>query len=129
MNKYNLHQWFCLLLIALFFAACSKKNFPVNSNADVDSHFESGINNKPSNYISPKVISIDDALSKLNKDGEIYYDDELGYRYWRLDDGKYHLDAKYLSGALPGKRSSKKQAKKITENKINEEHEIKYAGE
>ncbi len=129
MKKYNLQQWFSLLLICLFFAACSNKNFPVNSNADADIRFENGKNAVATNAIPPQVISINDALSKLNKDGEIYYDDEMGYRYWRLDNGKYHLDAKYLSGALPGKRSSKKPAKKIAENKINEEHEVKYAGE
>jgi hypothetical protein len=58
------------------------------------------------------VISIADALAKSNKEGEMFYDNEYGYRYWRFCDGKYYLDAKYESGARPDKKIAKKNTKK-----------------
>jgi hypothetical protein len=64
------------------------------------------------------VINISDELAKSNKEGEMYYDNEYGYRYWRFNDGKYYLDAKYGSGAKPDKKTVKKlnkQRKKARE--------------
>ena len=124
MKKYNFYQLFALLLVLLFFEACSKKNFPANSNTDSEAKYVSS-----TSYFPPLVISIHEEFSKINKDGEMYYDDDSGYRYWRLEDGKYHLDAKYLSGYLPNKKSTRKSAKKNDERQINGDREIKYTGE
>ena len=79
MKKYNFYQLFALLLVLLFFEACSKKNFPANSNADPEAKYES----TTSSYIPPLVISIDEELSKINKDGEMYYDDEVIMTYMK----------------------------------------------
>jgi len=113
MKKYKLHQWIPLLFTLVFFTACSKKNYPGNTG-DAPNNYEDAktITDK---YIPPPVIIISDDLAKSNKEGEMYFDNEYGYRYWRLSDGKYYLDAKYSSGAKPGKKLVKKHHKKAAE--------------
>jgi hypothetical protein len=46
-------------------------------------------------YRPPMVIVISDDRARTNRNGEMYYDNEYGYRYWRYCDGKYYLDSKY----------------------------------
>ena len=115
MKKYKLHQWLPLLFALVFFTACNQKEYPGNSSDSVDK-YESA---KPAAgaYTPPPVISIPDDLAKANKEGEMYYDNEYGYRYWRLSDGKYYLDAKYNNaGVKPAKKLVKKKHKKSMEN-------------
>jgi len=109
MKSFKLHQWLPLLFALVIFTACSKKNFPGNNNSEKQENYENQAN---SNYTPPPVISISDELAKSNKEGEMYYDNEYGYRYWRFCDGKYYLDSKYEYGAKPGKKIAKKQNKK-----------------
>jgi hypothetical protein len=109
MKKYKLHQWLPLLFSLVIFTACSKKNFPGNNSAATADKYENGVNES---YTPPPVISISDELAKSNKEGEMYYDNDYGYRYWRFCDGKYYLDTKYESGAKPDKKVAKKQTKK-----------------
>jgi hypothetical protein len=109
MKSFKLHQWLSLLCALTIFTACSKKNFPGNNSSAIPDKYENGANN---DYTPPPVISIPDELAKANKEGEIYYDNEYGYRYWRFNDGKYYLDTKYGSGAKPGKKITKKQNRK-----------------
>jgi hypothetical protein len=115
MKKYYLHQWLTLLIALVMLAACSKKNYPANNTVAAEDKTANAAINTPSNdYIPPPVINIPDEQAKSNKDGELYYDTELGYRYWRSCDGNYYLDAKYESGASPSKKNAKK---KLKENK------------
>ena len=110
MNKHKLHQWLTLLIALVIFAGCSKKNFPDNAASDEDKYEIA----KPADndYSPPLVINISDELAKSNKEGEMYYDNEYGYRYWKFCDGKYYLDTKYETGAKPDKKITKKQNKK-----------------
>jgi hypothetical protein len=114
MKKVKLHQWLLILLTAATIYSCSKKNF-LSKNTDEVTAAET-----VNNYTPPPVIIITDDKAKSNKDGELYYDNEFGYRYWRYCDGKYYLDAKYESGARPSKkdvdrRKTKKVKKEDTE--------------
>ena len=122
MKSFKLHQWLPLLFALVIFTACSKKNFPGNTNSEKQDNYENQAN---SNYTPPPVISISDELAKSNKEGEMYYDNEYGYRYWRFCDGKYYLDSKYESGAKPGKKTAKKQNKK----QHKKSNETDYASE
>lgn len=113
MKKYKLHQWLPLLVTLAVFTSCNKKDYPANS-ADIQDKYQN-TKTLTDGYTPPTVISISDDLAKANKEGEMYYDNEYGYRYWRLSDGKYYLDTKYSSGAKPGKKPVKKHHKKNTE--------------
>ena len=122
MKSFKLHQWLPLLFALVIFTACSRKNFPGNNNSGTPDKYENSVNEE---YTPPAVISISDELAKANKEGEMYYDNEYGYRYWRFCDGKYYLDTKYGSGAKPDKKIAKKQNKK----QRNKAKETDYASE
>lgn len=128
MNKYKLHQWLTLLLALVIFAGCSKKNFPSNNAADNEALSQ---NEKKAidEYIPPPVIYITDELAKSNKEGEMYYDNEYGYRYWKFCDGKYYLDAKYESGAKPDKKLAKKSTKKQNKQRSDRSEENGYVNQ
>jgi len=110
MNKHKLHQWLPVLLLVVLFTSCSQKEIPGNNASTTDDKYESA---KPreARYTPPQVITIADEQAKTTKDGEMYYDDKDGYRYWRQSDGKYYLDEKYVAGASPNKKLAKKMAK------------------
>ena len=110
MKKHKLHQWLPLLFTLIIFSACSKKNYPDNNVATQDKYETTKSANE--GYTPPPVINISDELAKSNKEGEMYYDNEHGYRYWKSSDGKYYLDAKYESGAKPNKKVVKKNSRK-----------------
>jgi hypothetical protein len=59
----------------------------------------------PSGYVPPYFVFILDEAAKTNREGEMYFDNEYGYRYWRYFDGKYYLDAKYASFYLSNKEN------------------------
>ena len=122
MKKYKLQQWLPFFIAMAFFAGCSKKNYLQSSAAVIDNKYKNTKTASAYNYTAPHVIIISDELAKSNRDGEMYFDNEYGYRYWRFCDGKYYLDSKYESGASPDKKSAKKKLKK--QNKKNTtEHE------
>ncbi|WP_460552172.1 hypothetical protein [Ferruginibacter profundus] len=110
MKKYKIHQWLPLLFTMVIFSACNKKDYPEN-NVERQDKFEN-VKAADDNYTPPPVITIADELAKSNKDGEMFYDNEYGYRYWKFCDGRYYLDAKYESGAKPDKRIAKRNTKK-----------------
>lgn len=118
MKKHKLHQRFTFIFTILIFASCSQKNFPANNAAEAES-FHTLI---PEKYIPEAVLVISDEKVKINKEGEMYYDDEYGYRYWKMADGKYYLDNKYINGARPDKKTSQKNNKKQTEKKQQIKH-------
>ena len=109
MNKLKLQQWLPVLLI-LVISSCSHKELPGNNATVTEDRFENAKSKEPK-YVPLPVISIADELAKSTKDGEMYYDDKEGYRYWRQSDGKYYLDEKYIAGASPNKKLVKKMAK------------------
>ena len=122
MKKFNLHQWLPLLTALVIFAGCSKKSYPAKNDSDASDKYE---NTAPANdnvYSPPPVVSITDDQAKSNKDGEMYYDNELGYRYWKFCDGKYYLDTKYESGGAPNKKIAKKQSKKERKKSKKEDY-------
>jgi hypothetical protein len=113
MKKYNLHQQLLTLLVALvMLAACSKKNYLAKDTSAAGDKFNNVATNTPvNNYTPPPVITLPDEQAKSNRDGELYYYNEYGYRYWRFFDGKYYLDTKYKPGTKPGKKYAKKNRK------------------
>ena len=107
MKNIKLHQWYALLVCTtFFFTACSKKTFTL-SNSHTEEKIESPVIND-SAYIPPGVIIVPDDKAKTNKEDELYYDDEYGYRYWRYTDGKYYLDKKCNKYLLLKKKHSVK---------------------
>jgi len=121
MNKYKLHQWLFLLLMTFVLTNCSKKNYPAENKEDQYENSTAATNNK---YTPPQVITISDDIAKSNKEGELYYDNEKGYRYWRYCDGKYYLDSKYERGEIPKKKYAKKSTKKQRKQSQDENYAI-----
>jgi hypothetical protein len=116
MKKTKLHKRFLAILIIILLISCSKKNYPSNNTEELRI-------SKPENeYTPPPVISITDDKVRSNKDGELYYDNEYGYRYWRYCDGKYYLDAKYENGAKPSKKIMVKEKEKQVKKEQQEEY-------
>ena len=127
MNKYKLHQWLTLLIALVIFAGCSKKNFPDNTANNEDKY--ENARSADNVYTPPPVINITDDIAKSNKEGEMYYDNEYGYRYWKFCDGKYYLDAKYESGAKPDKKTAKKNTRKHNKKSANKTEDDDYVNQ
>lgn len=105
MKKLKLHQHFILVIcIAAVFAACSKKTLNISSTR-TKTDFEASVVTD-SVFMPAAVIIVPDDKAKTNKEDELYYDDENGYRYWRYNDGKYYLDKKYSKPVVQKKRAS-----------------------
>jgi hypothetical protein len=95
MKKNNLYQWLIVFTVAACtFTACAKNNNAFKSNLTANNKVE--IIETDSIFIPPSVITVPDDKVKTNKEDELYYDDENGYRYWKNNDGKFYLDPKYL---------------------------------
>ena len=124
MNKYKLYQWLFLLLIVFVFTDCSKKNYPADNAENTEDQYNNSNAATGNEYTPPQVISISDDIAKSNKEGELYYDNEKGYRYWRYCDGKYYLDSKYERGETPKKKYAKKSTKKQRKQSQNENYAV-----
>ncbi|MFN8251278.1 MAG: hypothetical protein U0V75_05290 [Ferruginibacter sp.] len=123
MKKIKLHKWSApAVILILLFVSCSRKTFSESSSNTEDRYEPATINNSK-NYTPPPVISIPDEKARTNKEGELYYDDANGYRYWRYCDGKYYLDKKYDTGSLAKKKKSRKKPGK----KVNSTGPDEYA--
>lgn len=98
MNNIKLHQWLAILFFAAFINACSKKitNTALNT--------EDKVTDTDTLYTPPAFIIVPDDKAKINKEDELYYDDQYGYRYWRYNDGKYYLDQKYIKTQIQKKK-------------------------
>jgi hypothetical protein len=108
------------LVLSLIFNSCSKKNY-ISTIAAIDDVKNESIKTKDADtYIPPLTIIIPDDKAKTNKEGELYYDNENGYRYWRNSDGKYYLDAKYEKGETPKKKFVKKRNGKSGKKMVKE---------
>lgn len=80
---------FIISIVALLFAACSKKTHPATDNAGKSAVLKKPVAKK-SKIPTPKIITVDDRAAKQAPDGRLYYDIE-GKRYWKnYDDGKYY---------------------------------------
>jgi hypothetical protein len=138
MQQQKLYKWCLALLSVGLLASCARSNYP-GRNPDprsggvyypgpdglppgqakkVYGHqsarvFAPGQRKKmrpPYGYRPPTVIIIADNLASVNRNGEMYYDNEYGYRYWRNCDSKYYLDSKYeRDGYYSGERRKGKQ--------------------
>lgn len=123
MVQQKLYKWLPLFLCAGLLASCARTNHPGRSPQprpepvyypDVNNLppgqaqkvygqrsarvFAPGQRKKmqpPYGYRPPAVIVISDNLASMSRNGEMYYDNEYGYRYWRNCDSKYYLDARY----------------------------------
>ncbi len=102
MKKYKLHQWLVLLLFTVLINACSKKI----TNAAVIVEEKLKDLSADSAYTPPAFILIPDDKAKTNKEDELYFDDNYGYRYWRYNDGKYYLDPKHNKNISVKKKTS-----------------------
>ncbi len=148
MQQLKLHKWLAAILFITLAASCSRSNYPARSpredrNEERDMYpgtaelppgqakkvygeqsarvFAPGQRKKMqrnSDYRPPAVIIISDDLASSNRNGELYYDNEYGYRYWRNCDGKYYLDVKYET---EDNRSQGKKGKKNKQSK-NKKH-------
>jgi hypothetical protein len=139
MLQQKLYKWLPLLLCAGLLASCARTNHPGRSPQPqqgpvyypdagnlppgqakkVYGHrsakvFAPGQRKKmqpPYGYRPPAVIIISDQLASVNRNGEMYYDNEYGYRYWRNCDSKYYLDARYEREGYEQARSKHKHKK------------------
>ena len=126
MKRQSLNHSFLILLSALILSSCSRSNFPAEGIQSTGNSDETSVaNNKTSP--PPRVIDVSDDVAKSTKDGELYFDDESGYRYWRNSDGKYYLDKKYENGASPSKNIAGKKLKKSKRKTASESKEAIYA--
>jgi major membrane immunogen (membrane-anchored lipoprotein) len=121
MKKYQLSCLVAFFTLAVLVTACSKKNYSSNNVSDTAVPYENSKKNI-ADYTPPQVIVVADEKAKANKEGELYFDDEHGYRYWRNCDGKYYLDAKYERGATPKKKYTKKSSKKQPKENPQEDY-------
>ncbi|MGC4103858.1 hypothetical protein [Ferruginibacter sp.] len=121
MKKCKLHQWLTLLLASALIISCNKKNYPVDNTRFEDDKQAANQVASLKNYTPPLCIVVPDKEAQVNKEGEMYYDDQSGYRYWRSQDGKYYLDNKYKTGTKPNNRLARKHAKKQHKNEAPEE--------
>jgi hypothetical protein len=100
MPPIKLHKWYFAIIFAAFIAVgCSNKNVAQKSNNEKDEI------EMPDDYTPPPVITIPDEKAKTNKEGELYYDNEYGYRYWKNCNGQYYLDVKYERDGVKPKKS------------------------
>lgn len=126
MKRQSLNHSFLILLSALILSSCSRSNFPAEGIQSTGNSDETSVaNNKTSP--PPRVIDVSDDVAKSTKDGELYFDDESGYRYWRNSDGKYYLDKKYENGASPNKNIAGKKQKKSGRKTASVSKEAIYA--
>jgi hypothetical protein len=125
-KRQSLNHQFLILLCALIFSSCSRSNFPAD---EIKGAGQSVTHTTADNKTSapPRIIDISDDVAKSTKDGELYFDDESGYRYWRNSDGKYYLDKKYENGASPNKNIAGKKQKKSRRKTASESKEAVYA--
>ena len=98
-----------------------KKNYPAENT---DEQYQNSNTTTDIKYTPPQVITISDDIAKSNKEGELYYDNEKGYRYWRYCDGKYYLDSKYERGEKPKQKYAKKAVKKQRKQSQDENYAI-----
>jgi hypothetical protein len=125
-KRQSLNHLFLILLCAIILLSCSRSNFPADDSKSAGNSVSYTAEvNKASN--PPRVIDISDDVAKSTKDGELYYDDESGYRYWRSSDGKYYLDKKYENGATPNKNAAGKKQKKSGRKSASDSKEAVYA--
>lgn len=109
-------------LLIFLFSNCSRKNY-TSKTKEADQ--EESVEAKDPDYRPAPVIYVPDEKAKTNKQGEMYYDNEYGYRYWRFCDGKYYLDAKYdeqmnTSVERPSAKYKKEKSKKKKKKKHQE---------
>jgi hypothetical protein len=89
MHAIKLHKWyFVTLLLFALSTSCSNKSIAqkTNENAAVE---------MPTDYIPLPMIEVANDKVKTNTQGELFYDNEYGYRYWKKSDGKFYLDEKF----------------------------------
>ncbi len=90
MPPIKLYKWyFYFVFVALLAVGCSNKNVAQKAITEKE-EIET-----PTDYTPPAVITVPNEKAKTNDEGELYYDNEYGYRYWKNSDGKFYLDEKY----------------------------------
>lgn len=138
MQHQKLYKWLLGVFAVGLLASCSRSNYPERSPYPRDNngvYYPNGRNlppgqakkvygqrsakvfapgqqkhrQPPYGYRPPLVIIISDHLAYTDRNGERYYDNEYGYRYWRYRDGKYYLDNQY--GQYNDRRYEKKRKK------------------
>lgn len=142
MQHQKLYKWLLGVLALGFLASCARTNYPGRSpypqeddgvyypnsrhlppgqakkvygqqSAKVFAPGQQKHRQPPYGYRPPAVIIISDDWASTTRNGERYYDNEYGYRYWRNCDGKYYLDVKYdrQNGYEDDRRYEKKRKK------------------
>ncbi len=118
MKKIKLYkQLFFIGFSVIIATSCSNKNYPAKNKSPE----EAAIALSDTEQLPPQVIIIADEQAKVNRDGELYFNDTNGYLYWRHCDGKYYLDAKYENRQLPKRKLvNKKKHNKLPKNKSSQ---------
>jgi len=115
----------CTVFLVMIMSSCSRKNYAAKNSSNGDQ--EATVYNKQQDrdYSPPPVVYVADGQAKTNKNGEMYYDNEYGYRYWRFCDGKYYLDAKYdkLNNESMNRPATKYKKSKKSKKKKHDEYE------
>ncbi|MBP6431165.1 MAG: hypothetical protein KA319_05310 [Ferruginibacter sp.] len=85
MPPIKLHKWYlAIAIVTTIIVGCSNKNISQKT-------IEKEAIEIPEDYTPPQVITVPTDKEKANSEGEIYYDNEYGYRYWKKSDGKFYL--------------------------------------
>jgi hypothetical protein len=89
MPPIKLHKWyFAAILLFVITTSCSNKSMPQKT-------IENTAIEIPVDYSPPTFIVVANDKVKTNAEGELYYDNEYGYRYWKRSDGKFYLDENF----------------------------------
>ncbi len=100
MYPIKLHKWYFTIAFASLLAiGCSHKNVAQKTITEKEEI------EMPANYSPPGVITVSKEKTKTNDEGELYYDNEYGYRYWKNNDGQFYLDVKYERDGVKPKKS------------------------
>ena len=122
---YRSYKWIIPVLISTLFTSCTRKNYSSRSQDTVEAIAANDSKERDRQYTPPAYITLSDDQARSNKDGELYYIDPNGYRYWKFCDGKYYLDSKQereITNNTDNNRSSKRKNKR--KRKTGSEEEI-----
>jgi hypothetical protein len=99
MPPIKLHKWYlAITIVTAITIGCSNKNVSQKT-------VEKETIEIPEDYTPPQVITVPAEKEKTNSEGEIYYDNEYGYRYWKNCNGQFYLDVKYERDGVKPRKS------------------------
>ena len=125
MNLLFSNKWLILFLSIILLTSCSRRNYSSQRQGNDETTTLKDPRDSDHSIQPPEYIALSDDQAKANRDGELYFIDSNGYRYWKFCDGKYYLDSKYdrlnnvpTSNSKLSKRKNKRSRKNDNDAEI-----------